>query len=158
MRKKLLLPLFLLLLAGAIAYFLLKPKPLSDREAISLLFQKAVQGIRERNAQLLLSLFSSNYQDSFGITYEDIRRNLRSELNRAVVLDLTIQNIQPVITPPDARVGVQCTLLIQMEDMNQPLVFPLYADVYLKKEKKRWRIIRIEGYSGVVKQIYGEEF
>lgn len=74
------------------------------------------------------------------------------------MLDLEIESIQPAIASPDALVGVQCTLLIQMEDMNQPLLFPLYADVYLKKEKKEWKIIRIEGYRGVVGQIYGEEF
>ncbi len=152
------MPVIILVSVGISSYLLLAPKPLSDREAIALLFQKAVIGIRERNAPLLLSLFSPDYQDSFGITYGDIRRELRGELKRAILLDLNIANIQPAITPPDARVGVHCTLLIQMEDMSQPLLFPLYADVYLKKRGKEWRIIRIEGYSGVVGQIYGEGF
>lgn len=72
------------------------------------------------------------------------------------MLDLTLGDIQPVITPPDARVRVPCFLLLQMEDMSQPLIFPLLADVYLKKEDKKWKIVRIEGYNSVVEKIYGE--
>lgn len=159
MNKKLFLTITVIfIIAGFSSYFILKPRRLSDRELIDQLFQKAVMGIRERNPTLLLSLISRDYSDSFGISYEDIRRNLARELKRALVLDLSIDNLQPAITPPDARVEVRCTLLIQMEDMNSPLLFPLYANVYLKKEKKNWKIIRIEGYSGVVSQIYGEGF
>ena len=105
----------------------------------------------------MLSLISPNYKDNFGITFWDIKRNIKSELNRAILLDLSIEDIQLAITPPDALGKLKCTLLIQMEDMPQPLIFPLLADVYLKKEKKGWKIIRVEGYSGVVGQIYGEE-
>jgi len=157
MKRKKLLLLLALAIVGT-AFYLFKPKPLSDREAITLLFQRVVDGVRTRDASLLLSLVSPDYQDSFGVTYFDIKRNLRHELNRATVLDLTIENIQPAITPPDAWVKIQCTLLIQMDDMDQPFLFPLFADVYLKKQGKEWKVIRVEGYGSVVGKIYGEGF
>jgi hypothetical protein len=154
-RKSFFLIFFLLL--SILCYLFFRPKPLSDREAILQVFQKGVEGIRTKDASLLLSLISPNYNDDFGITFWDIKRNIKGELNRAVLLDLTIENIQLAITPPDSLGKLKCTLLIQMEDMPQPLVFPLSVDVYLKKERKRWKIIRVEGYSGVVGQIYGNE-
>ncbi|MBC7326508.1 hypothetical protein H5T87_00125 [bacterium] len=156
-RKRFIIALFLVL-AGLTSYLLLKPKPLSDREAIQLLFQNALRGIRERNPSLLLSLLSENYQDSMGITYNDIKLNLRRELSRAVVLDLSINEMTPYITTPDASVQLNCTLLIQMDDMNQPLLIPLSLSVYLKKEKKGWKIIRIEGYNQAAEKVYGVEF
>ncbi|MBC7329084.1 hypothetical protein H5T88_01865 [bacterium] len=158
MRKfKFFLVVFFVLLS-LICYLFFRPKPLSDREAIMQVFQKGVVGIRTKDASLLLSLISPNYHDDFGITFWDIKRNIKRELNRAIILDLTIEDIQLAITPPDALGRLKCTLLIQMEDMFQPLVLPLSVDVYLKKERKRWKIIRVEGYSSVVGQIYGEEF
>lgn len=155
--KRYIIVLFLVL-AGLTLYLFLKPKPLSDREAIQLLFQNALRGIRERNPSLLLSLFSENYQDSMGITYNDIKLNLRRELSRAVVLDLSINEMTPYITTPDATVQLNCILLIQMDDMNQPLLIPLSLSVYLKKEKKGWKIIRIEGYNQAAEKVYGVEF
>jgi hypothetical protein len=157
MRKRKFLFLIFFLLLAVIFYLFFRPKPLSDREAIMQVFQKGVEGIRTKDASLLLSLISPNYHDDFGVTFWDIKRYIKSELNRAIVLDLTIENIQLAITPPDAFGRLKCTLLIQMEDMSQPLVFPLSLDVYLKKERKRWKIIRVKGYSSVVGQIYGEE-
>lgn len=93
-----------------------------------------------------------------GITYNDIKLNLRRELSRAVVLDLSINEMTPYITTPDASVQLNCTLLIQMDDMNQPLLIPLSLSVYLKKEKKGWKIIRIEGYNQAAEKVYGVEF
>jgi hypothetical protein len=154
-RKSLFLVIFLLL--SIIAYLFFKPKPLSDREAILRVFQKGIEGIRTKDSSLILSLISQNYHDNFGITFWDIKRNIKSELNRAVLLDLTIENIQLAITPPDALGRLKCKLLIQTEDMPQPLIFPLSVDVYLEKERKGWKIIRVEGYSGIVEQIYGNE-
>ncbi|MGB9877216.1 MAG: hypothetical protein ACPLPS_05570 [bacterium] len=148
---------FLILLICLTAYLLFKPKPLSDREAIMQLFQKGVEGIRTKNSQLILSLISQDYHDNFGLTFWDIKRNIRQELNKAIVLDFSIDKIiQLAITPPDAFAKLQCTLLIQMEDMPQPLVAPLTLEIYLKKERKNWKIIRVEGYSNIAGQIYGE--
>jgi hypothetical protein len=155
LRKFHLLILFFLL--SLLCYLLFRPKPISDREAIMQLFQKGIEGIRTKNAPLLLSLISPDYHDDMGITFWDIKRNIKSELNRAILLDFSIENIQLAITPPDAIGKLKCTLLIQMEDMPQPMVFPLSLDVYLKKERKKWKIIRVEGYSGIVGQIYGVE-
>lgn len=137
---------------------MLRHRSLSDREKITLLFQEIVEGVRNKDASRILPHFSTHYSDSWGITYWDIKRNIRQELSRFSLFEIAIEDLNLQISPPYAEAKGTVGLLLQTFEMSTPLFFRLALNVYLEKEGKNWKITRIEGYDDIVRQIYGLEF
>ncbi|HWR57665.1 MAG TPA: hypothetical protein VN328_02145 [Thermodesulfovibrionales bacterium] len=139
--------------------FLLRP---SDERRIKKLFKEGVNAVESKDLDGIMSKFSYNYRDDYGMTYIYLRETLKRELEKLSDIRVEYENLHVTIskdgTPGDMGAGSTSRAMAEADvrvlaTMGQETGFvvgdpkvPVHLKFTLEKERMNWRVVKTEGF------------
>ncbi len=136
------------LIGGGVLYFVvLRPEPVSDRQQILQLIADVERAVEQQRVSALMAHISEDYEDSHGYNRRTVQRLVVAAARDARTMDLSVQCPEISVQGDTASFVAEVDYSLD-STVERGSTTHLTVRGWLRREGRRWRVVRAEGWQG----------